>query len=94
MKIIEALKEEMKKSLKEVEDKTNKNKKNSINLLKKTRKTIKQAEETVQDAKTEIEAVKKAQREGILEKSGVASRIYSYKHHQQTIRYGRENHRH
>ena len=42
--MLEALKEEMKNSLKEMEEKTNKNWKKSINPLKKTKekKTIKQ----------------------------------------------------
>ena len=54
MKVIEALEEEIKNSLKEIEEKTNKNWKKSINHLKKTRKAIKQVKETDQDLTSEI----------------------------------------
>ncbi|ERE84498.1 LINE-1 type transposase domain-containing protein 1 [Cricetulus griseus] len=56
-KIIEGLKEDMRKSLKEMEEK-NKPKIQDIN---------KSLKERVQDLKTEIETIKKAQSEGILE---------------------------
>ena len=47
-------------SLKEIEEKTNKNWKNLINpFFKSQEKTIKQVSETVQDLKTEVEAIKK-----------------------------------
>ncbi|ERE82517.1 Transposase, L1 containing protein [Cricetulus griseus] len=57
MKMIEDLKEDMRKSLKEIEDKTNQK-------LKDINKSL---EETVQDLKTEIQTIKKAQPEEMLE---------------------------
>ncbi|ERE84354.1 vomeronasal 2 receptor, 52 precursor [Cricetulus griseus] len=57
MKMIEDLKEDMRKSLKEMEEKTN----------KKIQDINKSLKETVQDLKTEIETIKKAQSEGMLE---------------------------
>ncbi|ERE65059.1 Transposase, L1 containing protein [Cricetulus griseus] len=57
MKMIEDLKEDMKKSLKEMEEKTN----------QKTQDINKSLKEIVQDLKTEIETIKKAQCEGMLE---------------------------
>ncbi|ERE85060.1 vomeronasal 2 receptor, 52 precursor [Cricetulus griseus] len=57
MKIIEDLKEDMRKSLKEMEEKTN----------QKIQDINKSLKETVQDLKTEIEMIKKAQFEGMLE---------------------------
>ena len=56
-KMIEDLKEDMRKSLKEMEEKTNQ----TIQHINKSLK------ETVQDLKTEIETIKKAQSEGMLE---------------------------
>ena len=61
MKMIQALKEEMKISPKQVEEKTNKKWKK----IKKShnesqeKKTMKQLKETAQDLKTEIETIKK-----------------------------------
>ncbi|MGE9574270.1 hypothetical protein ACQP3C_24730, partial [Escherichia coli] len=57
MKMIEDLKEDMRKSLKEMEEKINQK-------LQDIHKSLK---ETVQDLKTEIETIKKAQSEGMLE---------------------------
>ncbi|KAL6093181.1 hypothetical protein STEG23_008035 [Scotinomys teguina] len=63
-KVIEALKEEMKNSLKELEEKTNK----KLEENKESQeKAIKQMKETVQDLKIEIETIKKTQSEGRLE---------------------------
>ena len=60
MKIIEVLKEEMKKVLKEIKEKTNW--KESTNLLKNAKKAkkVKQVKEIIQDMKTETEAIMKA----------------------------------
>ncbi|ERE73973.1 Transposase, L1 containing protein [Cricetulus griseus] len=55
--MIEDLKEDMRKSLKEMEEKTNQK-------IQDINKTLK---ETVQDLKTEIETIKKAQSKGMLE---------------------------
>ncbi|KAK7831571.1 hypothetical protein U0070_015083 [Myodes glareolus] len=70
MKIIEELKQEVKICRKEMEDKYNKKfeeMSKSINeTLGNQEKTIKQAMETVQDLKIEIEAMKKTQTEGRL----------------------------
>ena len=52
MKMMEALKEEMNKSLKENQEKA---------------KQLKETNETLQELKIKIEAIKKAQTEGILE---------------------------
>ncbi|ERE67993.1 Transposase, L1 containing protein [Cricetulus griseus] len=57
MKMIEDLKEDMRKSLKEMEERTN----------KKIQDINKSLRETGQDLKTEIETIKKAQSEGFLE---------------------------
>ncbi|ERE72641.1 LINE-1 type transposase domain-containing protein 1 [Cricetulus griseus] len=57
MKMIEDLKENMRKSLKEMEEKTN----------QKIQDISKSPKETVQDLKPEIETIKKAQPEGMLE---------------------------
>ena len=60
-------KEEMKKYLREIEENTGKKWNKFINLLKKSKeKAIIQATQIVQDLKTEIEAIKKTQAEGIL----------------------------
>ncbi|ERE73158.1 putative transposase [Cricetulus griseus] len=56
-KMTEDLKEDMRKSLKEIEDKTNQEIQDINESLK----------ETVQDLKTEIQTIKKAQSEGMLE---------------------------
>ncbi|ERE91574.1 Transposase, L1 containing protein [Cricetulus griseus] len=57
MKMIKDLKEDMRKSLKEMEEKTN----------QKIQDINKSLKEIVQDLKTEIETIKKAQSEGMLE---------------------------
>ncbi|KAL6080965.1 hypothetical protein STEG23_016230 [Scotinomys teguina] len=63
-KVIEALKEEMKNSLKELEEQTNK----KLEENKESQeKAIKQMKKTVQDLKIEIETIKKTQSEGRLE---------------------------
>lgn len=53
MKMIEVFKEEMNKSLKEIQENTN--------------KQFKEMNKTVQDLKMEMEAIKKIETEGILE---------------------------
>ncbi|CAH7484839.1 AABR07011733.1 [Phodopus roborovskii] len=71
IKMIEALKEDMRKSLKEIEEKTNKKVEEMNKFLKEStesqEKTINQVKETVQDLKTEIEKIKATQMEGKLE---------------------------
>ncbi|ERE67187.1 GTPase IMAP family member 3-like protein [Cricetulus griseus] len=65
MQIIETLREEMRKSFREMEEKTNQ----KMEEIKESQgNTIKQLKETVQDLKTEIETKKKTQTEGMLEK--------------------------
>ncbi|ERE72017.1 Transposase, L1 containing protein [Cricetulus griseus] len=61
-KMIEDLKEDMRKSLKEMEEKTNQ-KIHDINLQVNQYQSLK---ETVQELKTEIETIRKAQSEGML----------------------------
>ena len=62
-KMMETFKEEVKNSLKEMEEKTNKKLEEINKSLKDTQenqeKTIEQVKETVQDLKTEIEVIKK-----------------------------------
>ena len=65
-RMFEILKDEMRNSLKEMEEKT-KYWKKSTNLLKTTKIAIKYMKETIQDLKTEIETIKKTQAEGIIE---------------------------
>ncbi|CAH7019633.1 AABR07072562.1 [Phodopus roborovskii] len=70
IKMIEALKDDLRKPLKEMEEKTNKKleeMKRSLKERKAKKKTIKQVKETVQDLKTEIETIKKTQTEEMLE---------------------------
>ncbi|KAL6088545.1 hypothetical protein STEG23_002640 [Scotinomys teguina] len=70
-KVIEALKEEMKNSLKELEEQTNK----KLEENKESQeKAIKQMKETVQDLKIEIETIKKTQSEGRLEIENLTKR--------------------
>ncbi|MGU7598330.1 hypothetical protein, partial [Enterococcus faecalis] len=64
MKIIENLREEIRKSFREMEEKTNQ-KMQEINESQEN--TIKQLMGTVQDLKTELETIKKTQTEGMLE---------------------------
>ena len=67
-RMFEALKEETKSSLKEMEEKTNKKLEEISKSLKENQeKAIKQMKETIQDLKTEIETIKKTQTKGILE---------------------------
>ncbi|KAL6082496.1 hypothetical protein STEG23_002745 [Scotinomys teguina] len=67
-KMTEVVKEKMKTTLKEFEEKTNKKLEDIIESLKESQeKAIKQVNETVQELKTEIEAIKKTQTEGKLE---------------------------
>ncbi|KAL6046108.1 hypothetical protein STEG23_023652 [Scotinomys teguina] len=66
-KVIEALKEEIKNSLKELEEKTNK----KIGRKQSQEKAIKQMKETVQNLKIEIETIKKTQTEGRLERENL-----------------------
>ena len=57
--MFEALKEEMKNSFKEMEEKTNKNLEDFNKSIKKNQeKAIKHMKETTQDLKTEIETTK------------------------------------
>ena len=71
--MIETLKEEMIKSLKEIQEYINNGKK-QINPLKKARRVkkktntpVKEMNKTVQDLKMEIQAIRKIQPEGLLE---------------------------
>ena len=68
MKVIESLKQEVKNSLKEMYEKDNKKfeemNKSVNDIIGNQEKTIKQIMETVQDLKTEMEAMKKAQTKG------------------------------
>ena len=66
--MFEALKREMKRSLKEMEEKTNKNlEKINTSLKENEEKAIEQVKEKIQDLKTKIETIKKTQTKGILE---------------------------
>ena len=70
MKAIESLKQDMNNSLKELDEKYNKKfeeiSKSMNDKLGNQEKTIKQVMETVQELKTEMEAMKKTQTEGQL----------------------------
>ena len=69
MKMIEALREEMKNSLKEMDEKTSKKLEEiswSLKEVKKIKKTNQADEGTVKALKIEIEAIKKTHTEGIL----------------------------
>ena len=79
--MLEAFKEEMNKSLKEIQE-------NTI-------KQVKDMSKTVQDLKKEIETIKKAQTGTILKmkKHKKENRNYRHKNHQQNTGAGRENHR-
>ena len=64
----ETLKDEMRNSLKEMEEKTNKKLEDISKSLKENQeKAIKYMKETIQDLKTEIETIKKTQAEGTIE---------------------------
>ena len=71
MKVIETLKQDMKNSLKEMDEKNNKKFEEMNKSFKGTignqEKAIKQVMETVQDLKTEIEVMKKTQTDGRLD---------------------------
>ena len=71
MRMIENFKEELKNSLKEVQEKMKKlgkiNKSLKGNQEKRNIKQVKQTTQTVQDLKTEIEAIKKTKIKGILD---------------------------
>jgi hypothetical protein len=75
MEMIEVFKEEMNESLKEIQG-------NKI-------KQVKERNKIVQELKIEIEAIRKAQTEAILEME--KPRNYSYKHQQHNTGDGREN---
>ena len=84
MQMIEALKEEIKNFLKEMEEKTNKKVEEMNKSLKKIQeiqeKAIKQGKQTiqiVQDLKTETKAIKKTQTEGILEMENLSKQTGS-----------------
>ena len=58
--MFETLKEEMRNSLKEMEEKTNKKLEDISKSLKENQeKSVKRMKETIQDSKTEIETIKK-----------------------------------
>ncbi|ERE81496.1 GTPase IMAP family member 3-like protein [Cricetulus griseus] len=64
MQMIETLREEVRKSFREMEEKTNQ----KMQEIKESQEnTIKQLKETVQDMKIEIDTIKKTQTEGLLE---------------------------
>ena len=71
MKVIESLNQEVKNSLREMDEKNNKKFEEMNKSLKDNlgnqEKTIKQIMETVQDLKTEMEEMKKTQTEGRLD---------------------------
>ena len=71
MKVIESLKQDVKNSLKEMDEKNNKKFEEmckSVNdILGNQEKIIKQIMETVQDLKTEMEVIKKIQPKGWLD---------------------------
>ena len=71
MKAIESLKQDMNNSIKELDEKYNikfEEMSKSVNdTLGNQEKTIKQVMETVQELKTEMEAMKKTQNEGRLD---------------------------
>ena len=64
--MFEALKEEMKISLKEMEEKTKKLEEISKSLKENQEKAIKQMKEIIQDLKTKIETIKETQTKGII----------------------------
>ena len=67
-RMFETLKEEMRNSLKEMEEKTNKKLEDISKSLKGNQeKEIKHVKESIQDLKTEIETIKKIQAEGLRE---------------------------
>ena len=78
MKAIESLKQRMNNSLKEMEEKYNKKfeemSKFVNNTLGNQEKTIKQVMETVQELKTEMEAMKKTQNEAWLDMENLGKR--------------------
>ena len=66
--MFEALKEEIKNSLKEMEEKTNKKLEEIKKSLKENQeKATKQMKEMIQDLKTEIETIKMTHAKGIIE---------------------------
>ena len=67
MGMIENLKEEIRKSCREMEEKTNQKMQEIKESQKSQENTIKQLKETVQDLKTELVTIKKTQTEGMLE---------------------------
>ncbi|ERE70014.1 olfactory receptor [Cricetulus griseus] len=67
VEMIESLKEEIKKSFREMEEKTNQKMQEIKESQKSQENTIKQLKETVQDLKTELETIKKTQTGGMLE---------------------------
>ncbi|MGE9715022.1 RBD-like domain-containing protein, partial [Escherichia coli] len=67
MKMIETLREEIKKSFREMEEKTNQKMQEIKESQESQENTIKQLKETVQDLKTELETIKKTQNEAMME---------------------------
>ncbi|ERE82006.1 GTPase IMAP family member 3-like protein [Cricetulus griseus] len=67
MEMIENLREEIRKSFREMEEKTTQKMQEIKDSQKSQENTIKQLKETVQDLKTELETKKKTQTEGMLE---------------------------
>ena len=78
--MIEALKEEVNKSLKDIQE--------------NTVKQGKEINKTVQDLKMEIESIKKTQTEGNPRDGKSREKNNKYKHHQQSTADGKENLRH
>ena len=67
-RMFRTLKEEMRNSLKEMEEKTNKKlEDNSKSLKENQEKEMKHMRQTIQDLKTEIKTIKKTQAKGIIE---------------------------
>jgi hypothetical protein len=83
MKLIKAFREDMNKLGKEIQE----------NIIKE----VKKMKKIVQNLKIEIEAIKKAQNEAILEtawrKHRKKNRNYRFKHHQPNARDGRDDRR-
>jgi F0F1-type ATP synthase membrane subunit b/b' len=95
MKMIEDFKNDIKNSLKEIQQNTSKQvevfKEEMHKTLKEVQenaiKQVKELNKTIQDLKLEVESLKKTQRETALEKEnlGKKNRSHRCKHHQQNI---------
>jgi uncharacterized protein YlxW (UPF0749 family) len=102
MMMIEILKKNLNKFLKEIQDNTDKQlealkeetQKSLKELQENTKKQVKELNKTIQDLKMEIETIKKSQMETTLEVENLGKRwgiIDASKHHQQNTRDKREN---